>query len=59
MGLDFDSLPYQAPTSDQGGAGQNPRLVYGNPYSGKTALPFELEGPYLHPFSPHKFSVCV
>uniref|UniRef100_A0A3Q2GW96 Calcium-binding and coiled-coil domain-containing protein 2 n=1 Tax=Equus caballus TaxID=9796 RepID=A0A3Q2GW96_HORSE len=34
MGLDFDSLPYQAPTSDQGGAGQNPRLVYGNPYSG-------------------------
>uniref|UniRef100_A0A8C9MCN3 Calcium-binding and coiled-coil domain-containing protein 2 n=1 Tax=Panthera tigris altaica TaxID=74533 RepID=A0A8C9MCN3_PANTA len=34
MGLDFDSLPYQAPTSDQGGAGQNPALVYGNPYSG-------------------------
>ncbi|XP_022365330.1 calcium-binding and coiled-coil domain-containing protein 2 isoform X2 [Enhydra lutris kenyoni] len=34
MGLDFDSLPYQAPTSDQGGAGQNPGLVYGNPYSG-------------------------
>ncbi|EFB19970.1 hypothetical protein PANDA_005020, partial [Ailuropoda melanoleuca] len=33
-GLDFDSLPYQAPTSDQGGAGQNPGLVYGNPYSG-------------------------
>ncbi|XP_044104705.1 calcium-binding and coiled-coil domain-containing protein 2 [Neovison vison] len=34
MGLDFDSLPYQAPTSDQGGDGQNPGLVYGNPYSG-------------------------
>ncbi|XP_008686502.1 calcium-binding and coiled-coil domain-containing protein 2 isoform X1 [Ursus maritimus] len=34
MGLDFDSLPYQAPTSDQGGAGQNPGLVFGNPYSG-------------------------
>jgi len=34
MGLDFDSLPYQVPTSDQGGAGQNPGLVYGNPYSG-------------------------
>lgn len=34
MGLDFDSLPYQVPTSDQGGAGQNPALVYGNPYSG-------------------------
>ncbi|XP_058416743.1 calcium-binding and coiled-coil domain-containing protein 2 [Diceros bicornis minor] len=34
MGLDFDSLPYQVPTSDQGGAGQNPRLAYGNPYSG-------------------------
>ncbi|XP_048970736.1 calcium-binding and coiled-coil domain-containing protein 2 isoform X2 [Canis lupus dingo] len=34
MGLDFDSLPYQAPTSDQAGAGQNPGLVYGNPYSG-------------------------
>ncbi|GAB5580937.1 calcium-binding and coiled-coil domain-containing protein 2 isoform X1 [Prionailurus iriomotensis] len=33
MGLDFDSLPYQVPTSDQGGAGQNPALVYGNPYS--------------------------
>ncbi|XP_064439478.1 calcium-binding and coiled-coil domain-containing protein 2 isoform X3 [Mirounga angustirostris] len=33
MGLDFDSLPYQVPTSDQGGAGQNPGLVYGNPYS--------------------------
>ncbi|XP_011380953.1 calcium-binding and coiled-coil domain-containing protein 2 isoform X4 [Pteropus vampyrus] len=32
MGL--DSLPYQIPTSDQGGAGQNPGLVYGNPYSG-------------------------
>ncbi|XP_027984508.2 calcium-binding and coiled-coil domain-containing protein 2 [Eptesicus fuscus] len=34
MGLDFDSLPFQAPTSDQGGAGQNPGLVFGNPYSG-------------------------
>nr|XP_026242713.1 calcium-binding and coiled-coil domain-containing protein 2 isoform X1 [Urocitellus parryii] len=34
MGLDFDSLPCQVPTSDQGGAGQNPGLVYGNPYSG-------------------------
>ncbi|XP_062967641.1 calcium-binding and coiled-coil domain-containing protein 2 [Cynocephalus volans] len=34
MGLDFDSLPYQVPTSDQGDAGQNPGLVYGNPYSG-------------------------
>ncbi|XP_026889799.1 calcium-binding and coiled-coil domain-containing protein 2 isoform X2 [Acinonyx jubatus] len=34
MGLDFDSLPYQVPTSDQGGAGQHPALVYGNPYSG-------------------------
>lgn len=34
MGLDFDSLPYQVPTSDQEGAGQSPGLVYGNPYSG-------------------------
>ncbi|XP_019494340.1 PREDICTED: calcium-binding and coiled-coil domain-containing protein 2 isoform X4 [Hipposideros armiger] len=34
MGLDFDSLPYQVPTSEQGGAGQSPGLVYGNPYSG-------------------------
>lgn len=34
MGLDFDSLPFQAPTSDQGGAGQTPGLVFGNPYSG-------------------------
>ncbi|KAM7069123.1 calcium-binding and coiled-coil domain-containing protein 2 [Molossus nigricans] len=34
MGLDFDSLPCQAPASDQGGTGQNPGLVYGNPYSG-------------------------
>uniref|UniRef100_A0A2K6G1F1 Calcium-binding and coiled-coil domain-containing protein 2 n=1 Tax=Propithecus coquereli TaxID=379532 RepID=A0A2K6G1F1_PROCO len=34
MGLDFDSLPYQVPTSDQEGAEQNPGLVYGNPYSG-------------------------
>ncbi|XP_077827384.1 calcium-binding and coiled-coil domain-containing protein 2 isoform X6 [Macaca mulatta] len=33
MGLDFNSLPYQVPTSDEGGAGQNPGLVYGNPYS--------------------------
>ncbi|KAM5212488.1 calcium-binding and coiled-coil domain-containing protein 2 isoform 2-T4 [Hipposideros larvatus] len=33
MGLDFDSLPYQVPTSEQGGAGQSPGLVYGNPYS--------------------------
>ncbi|XP_006774316.1 PREDICTED: calcium-binding and coiled-coil domain-containing protein 2 isoform X2 [Myotis davidii] len=34
MGLDFDSLPFQVPTSDQGGAGQNPGLVFGNPYFG-------------------------
>ncbi|XP_031324123.2 calcium-binding and coiled-coil domain-containing protein 2 isoform X1 [Camelus dromedarius] len=34
MGLNYDSLPYQAPTSSQGGARQNPGLVYGNPYSG-------------------------
>ncbi|XP_058302090.1 calcium-binding and coiled-coil domain-containing protein 2 isoform X4 [Hylobates moloch] len=34
MGLDFDSLLYQVPASDEGGAGQNPGLVYGNPYSG-------------------------
>ncbi|XP_016077548.1 PREDICTED: calcium-binding and coiled-coil domain-containing protein 2 [Miniopterus natalensis] len=34
MGLDFDSLPFQAPTSGQGGAGQNPGLIFGNPYSG-------------------------
>uniref|UniRef100_A0A2I2YW11 Calcium-binding and coiled-coil domain-containing protein 2 n=1 Tax=Gorilla gorilla gorilla TaxID=9595 RepID=A0A2I2YW11_GORGO len=34
MGLDFNSLPYQVPTSDEGGAGQNPGLAYGNPYSG-------------------------
>uniref|UniRef100_A0A673UVS1 Calcium-binding and coiled-coil domain-containing protein 2 n=1 Tax=Suricata suricatta TaxID=37032 RepID=A0A673UVS1_SURSU len=34
MGLDFDSLSYQVPTADQGGAGRNPALVYGNPYSG-------------------------
>ncbi|XP_003278790.1 calcium-binding and coiled-coil domain-containing protein 2 [Nomascus leucogenys] len=34
MGLDFDSLPYQVPASDERGAGQNPGLVYGNPYSG-------------------------
>lgn len=34
MDLDFDSLPYQVPTADQGGPGQNPGLVYGNPYSG-------------------------
>uniref|UniRef100_A0A2K6V2M3 Calcium-binding and coiled-coil domain-containing protein 2 n=1 Tax=Saimiri boliviensis boliviensis TaxID=39432 RepID=A0A2K6V2M3_SAIBB len=34
MGLDFNSLPYQVPTSDEGGAEQNPGLVYGNPYSG-------------------------
>uniref|UniRef100_A0A1D5QCK7 Calcium-binding and coiled-coil domain-containing protein 2 n=2 Tax=Cercopithecinae TaxID=9528 RepID=A0A1D5QCK7_MACMU len=45
MGLDFNSLPYQVPTSDEGGAGQNPGLVYGNPYSGKTTFPFQLEGP--------------
>ncbi|XP_059526686.1 calcium-binding and coiled-coil domain-containing protein 2 isoform X2 [Myotis daubentonii] len=38
MGLDFDSLPFQAPTSDQGDAGQNPGLVFGNPYFGKTTL---------------------
>ncbi|XP_011723772.2 calcium-binding and coiled-coil domain-containing protein 2 isoform X2 [Macaca nemestrina] len=42
MGLDFNSLPYQVPTSDEGGAGQNPGLVYGNPYS---ALHQEM--PYL------------
>ncbi|NP_001233315.1 CALCOCO2 isoform 10 [Pan troglodytes] len=34
MGLDFNSLPYQVPTSDEGGARQNPGLAYGNPYSG-------------------------
>ncbi|KAM9598201.1 calcium-binding and coiled-coil domain-containing protein 2 isoform 1-T2 [Trichechus inunguis] len=34
MGLDVDSLPYQAPASAQGGARQNPGLVYGNPYCG-------------------------
>ncbi|KAK2496537.1 hypothetical protein MC885_013229, partial [Smutsia gigantea] len=34
MGLDFDSLSFQAPTSNQGGAGQNAGLAYGNPYSG-------------------------
>uniref|UniRef100_A0A8C0DP88 Calcium-binding and coiled-coil domain-containing protein 2 n=1 Tax=Balaenoptera musculus TaxID=9771 RepID=A0A8C0DP88_BALMU len=34
MGLNYDSLPYQAPTSNQGAARQNPGLVYGNPYSG-------------------------
>ncbi|KAF6298161.1 calcium binding and coiled-coil domain 2 [Rhinolophus ferrumequinum] len=34
MGLDFDFLPYQVPTAHQGGTGQSPELVYGNPYSG-------------------------
>ncbi|XP_024428911.2 calcium-binding and coiled-coil domain-containing protein 2 [Desmodus rotundus] len=34
IGLEFDSLPCQVPASDQGGAGQNPGLVYGNPYAG-------------------------
>ncbi|XP_014396633.1 PREDICTED: calcium-binding and coiled-coil domain-containing protein 2 isoform X4 [Myotis brandtii] len=34
MGLECDSLPFQAPTSDQGGAGQHPGLVFGNPYFG-------------------------
>ncbi|XP_023409385.1 calcium-binding and coiled-coil domain-containing protein 2 isoform X2 [Loxodonta africana] len=34
MGLDFDSSPYQVPASAQGGAQQNPGLVYGNPYCG-------------------------
>ncbi|KAM9046123.1 calcium-binding and coiled-coil domain-containing protein 2 isoform 1-T2 [Megaptera novaeangliae] len=34
MGLNYDSLPYQTPTSNQGAARQNPGLVYGNPYSG-------------------------
>uniref|UniRef100_A0A5G2QKC1 Calcium-binding and coiled-coil domain-containing protein 2 n=1 Tax=Sus scrofa TaxID=9823 RepID=A0A5G2QKC1_PIG len=34
MGLDHDSLPYQAPTSNPGGARRSPGLVYGNPYSG-------------------------
>ncbi|XP_004282706.1 calcium-binding and coiled-coil domain-containing protein 2 isoform X1 [Orcinus orca] len=34
MGLNYDSLPYQAPASNQGGARPNPGLVYGNPYSG-------------------------
>lgn len=59
MGLDFDSLPFQAPTSSQGGAGQNPGLIFGNPYSGKTTLPFELKGSCLHTsLSPTKF-VCV
>uniref|UniRef100_A0A2K5E722 Calcium-binding and coiled-coil domain-containing protein 2 n=1 Tax=Aotus nancymaae TaxID=37293 RepID=A0A2K5E722_AOTNA len=33
MGLDFNYLPYQVPTSDEGDTGQNPGLVYGNPYS--------------------------
>uniref|UniRef100_A0A2K5PPK7 Calcium-binding and coiled-coil domain-containing protein 2 n=1 Tax=Cebus imitator TaxID=2715852 RepID=A0A2K5PPK7_CEBIM len=33
MGLDFNSLPYQVSISDEGGTGQNPGLVYGNPYS--------------------------
>ncbi|XP_059936777.1 calcium-binding and coiled-coil domain-containing protein 2 [Mesoplodon densirostris] len=33
-GLNYDSSPYQAPTSNQEGARQNPGLVYGNPYSG-------------------------
>lgn len=45
MGLDFDSLTCQAPTPDEGGAGQNPGLVYGNPYAGiqessSPSLPF-------------------
>lgn len=57
MGLDFDSLPFQAPTSDQGGAGQNPGLVFGNPYSGKTALPLELKDPCRHPFP--RLNFCV
>uniref|UniRef100_A0A2K5UA82 Calcium-binding and coiled-coil domain-containing protein 2 n=1 Tax=Macaca fascicularis TaxID=9541 RepID=A0A2K5UA82_MACFA len=43
MGLDFNSLPYQVPTSDEGGAGQNPGLVYGNPYSGKTTFPLSIK----------------
>eukprot|EP00069_Balaena_mysticetus_P016437 bmy_09800T0 len=44
MGLNYDSLPYQAPTSNQGGARQNPGLVYGNPYSGIQ----ESSAPSLH-----------
>ncbi|XP_048221266.1 calcium-binding and coiled-coil domain-containing protein 2 isoform X2 [Perognathus longimembris pacificus] len=34
MGLDFDSLSIQMPTSAQGSTERNPTLVYGNPYSG-------------------------
>uniref|UniRef100_A0A2K5UA86 Calcium-binding and coiled-coil domain-containing protein 2 n=1 Tax=Macaca fascicularis TaxID=9541 RepID=A0A2K5UA86_MACFA len=47
MGLDFNSLPYQVPTSDEGGAGQNPGLVYGNPYSGiqESSSPSQGEAP--------------
>lgn len=55
MGLDFDSLSFQTPTSNQGGAGQNAGLAYGNPYSGKRTWPFQLEGPCLHPFPPLNF----
>lgn len=33
MDLDFDTMPYQVPL-DQGGAGQHPGLIFGNPYSG-------------------------
>ncbi|XP_023367033.1 calcium-binding and coiled-coil domain-containing protein 2 [Otolemur garnettii] len=55
MGLDFDSLPHHVPTSEQGGAGQNAGLAYGNPYSGKTTLLFQLEDPCLHPFPPLNF----
>ncbi|KAF0875163.1 CACO2 protein, partial [Crocuta crocuta] len=52
MGLDFDSLSYQVPTSDQGGAGRNPALVYGNPYSaGLWTHPFAL------PLPPHQLTV--
>lgn len=57
MGLDFDSLPFQAPASDHGGAGQNPGLVFGNPYSGKTTSPLELRDPCRHPFPPLSFCV--
>ena len=58
IGLEFDSLPCQLPASDQGGAGQNPGLVYGNPYAGKTTLPLEPKDPCLHPFASLNF-LCV
>lgn len=57
MGLDLDSLPCQGPASDQGNTGQSPGLVYGNPYTGKTTLPLELEDPRLPPGPPLNFFV--